>query len=142
MPNIRLIARLDIKGPHLIKSIQMEGVRKLGDPNQFAKRYSDQGIHEILYVDAGASLYDRAKLVEIVKKTAKDTFVPITVGGGIRTMEDALEILRAGADKIAINTAAIHTPDVITDIAQKLGSQCVVLSVQAKSIAAGKWEAY
>jgi imidazole glycerol-phosphate synthase subunit HisF len=140
--NLRLIARLDIKGPNLIKGIQLEGVRKLGDPAEFARRYYDQGIDEILYMDVVASLYDREKLLEIVSRTAEDVFVPITAGGGLRTIDDVREILRAGADKVAINSAATLRPEIITEIAAKFGSQCMVLSIEAKRTGAGRWEAY
>ena len=142
MTGIRLIARLDIKGPHLIKSIQMEGVRKLGDPNRFATAYYDQDIDEILYMDAVASLYDRGQLLEIVERTAERIFVPITAGGGIRSVEDARELLRAGADKVAINTAAIRDPNIVSEVAMTLGAQCMVLSIEAKSDSNGRWEAF
>lgn len=142
LSNLRLIARLDIKGPDLIKSIQLEGVRKLGDPRHFARRYYEQGADEILYIDAVASLYNRQKLIEIVKWTAETVFVPITVGGGMRSVEDVREILRAGADKIAINSAATLKPDLISEIAETFGSQCVVLSIDAKRDGRGGWEAY
>lgn len=138
---LRLIARLDIKGPDLIKGIQLEGVRKLGDPRVFARRYYDQGIDEVLYMDAVASLYDRTKLIDLVRRTAENVFVPITVGGGIRSVEDARELLRAGADKIALNSAATLRPTLISELAEKFGSQCVVLSIEAKRRGEG-WEAY
>ncbi len=140
--NLRLIARLDIKGPNLIKGIQFEGVRKLGDPAEFAKRYYDQGIDEIICMDAVASLYDREKLVDIVARTAENVFVPITAGGGLRELKDAREILRAGADKVAINSAATHRPEIISEIAATFGSQCMVLSIEAKRTTSGGWEAY
>lgn len=142
MSNIRLIARLDIKGPNLIKGIQLEGLRKMGDPNEFAKSYYEQGIDEIIYLDIVASLYERSNLLNIMRRTTQDVFIPVTVGGGIRSVDDAREVLRAGADKIAINTAAIKRPDIISEISQKFGSQCMVLSIEAKRVTAGKWEAY
>lgn len=142
MSNIRLIARLDIKGPNLIKGIQMEGVRKLGDPRDFACQYYEDGVDEIFYADAVASLYDRSKLMEIVEYTAENVFVPITVGGGLRSIDDVRDMLRAGADKVAINTAATHRPELITEVAEEFGSQCMVLSIQAKSRSGGGWEAY
>jgi cyclase len=140
--NIRIIARLDIKGPNLIKGIRLEGLRKIGDPNRFAKRYYDQGIDEIIYMDIVASLYERNNLANIVRKTTQDVFIPITVGGGIRSVEDANEILRAGADKVAVNTAAIKRPELIREISKKFGAQCMVLSIEAKRIGQRKWEAY
>lgn len=142
MTNIRLIARLDIKGPHLIKGIQLEGLRKIGDPNLFAKEYYEQGIDEIIYMDIVASLYERSSLLNIVRRTTQDVFIPITVGGGIRTVDDAKNILMAGADKVAINTAAIKRPDLIRDVSRKFGSQCMVLSIEAKRVAPEKWEVY
>ena len=102
--NIRLIARLDIKGPNLIKGIHLEGLRVIGDPNKYAKKYYDQGVDEIIYMDTVASLYGRNNLSDIVKKTDQDVYVPITVGGGIRSIDDVKFLLRCGAEKIAINT--------------------------------------
>jgi imidazole glycerol-phosphate synthase subunit HisF len=142
MRNVRLIARLDIKGPNLIKGIHLEGLRVLGDPQEFARRYYEAGADELLYMDIVASLYGRNNLTEIVKRAAQDVFVPMTVGGGVRNVDDARTLLRAGADKIAVNTAATANPGLITDMARKLGSQCVVLSIEAKRVARGKWEAY
>jgi len=140
--DIRLIARLDIKGPNLVKTVHLEGLRVIGDPQVYARRYYEQGADELLYIDVVASLYGRNKLTEIVKHAAHDVFVPLTVGGGIRSIQDVSELLRAGADKVAINTAAVHRPELIGDIARKFGSQCMVLSIEAKRCATGKWEVY
>jgi imidazole glycerol-phosphate synthase subunit HisF len=142
MSNIRLIARLDIKGSHLIKGIQLEGLRKIGDPNIFARDYYKQGIDEIIYMDIVASLYERNCLLDIIRRTTQDVFIPITVGGGIRSIDDAKKILRAGADKVAVNTAAVKRPELIKEISQKFGAQCMVLSIEAKRTTAGKWEVY
>jgi len=141
MRNVRLIARLDVKAPNLVKGIQLEGLRKLGDPNEFARRYYQQGIDEIFYADIVASLYERNSLLDIIEKTTHDVFVPITVGGGLRSVDDVSAALRAGADKVSINTAAIKRPEIISDIANRFGSQCVVLSIQAKNNG-NHWEAY
>ena len=138
----RLIARLDINGPNLIKGVQMEGLRVMGDPYDFARRYYEAGVDELLYIDIVASLYGRSKLTEVVRRTAQDVFVPMTVGGGIRSVDDVTELLRAGADKVAINTAAVARPDLISQVANRFGSQCMVLSIEAKSQAPGKWEVY
>jgi cyclase len=138
----RLIARLDIKGQNLIKGVQMEGLRVMGDPYDFARRYYEAGVDELLYVDIVASLYGRSKLTEVVRRTAQDVFVPMTVGGGIRSIDDVTDLLRAGADKVAINTAAVANPDLISQVAKRFGSQCMVLSIEAKQQAAGKWEVY
>lgn len=141
MSTLRLIARLDVKAPNLIKGIHLEGLRKLGDPQVFAKRYYADGIDEIVYIDAVASLYERNTIVDLVRHTAKDVFIPLTAGGGVRTVDAARTLLRAGADKIAINTAATRNPDVIRKLAECFGSQCVVLSIEAKQQGHG-WEAY
>ena len=142
MSNIRLIARLDVKGPNLVKGVQLEGLRKLGDPNLFAKKYYEAGIDEILYIDIVASLYERNSLFDIVRRTTQDIFIPITAGGGLRSVEDVRTMLRAGADKVALNTAAIKRPELIREISNTFGSQCMVLSIQAKKISPGKWECY
>ncbi len=139
---IRFIPRLDIKGPNLIKGIHLEGLRVIGDPKEFARRYYEQGADELLYVDVVASLYGRNSLHHIVKLTASDVFVPLTVTGGIRSTDDVREILRAGADKVGINTAATKRPELIREVARMFGSQCMVLSIEAKRIAPGRWEAY
>ena len=142
MKRTRLIPRLDIKGPNLIKGVHLEGLRVIGDPQEHARRYYEDGADELLYVDVVASLYGRNSLHEIVRSTARDVFVPLTVAGGIRSVDDVREILRSGADKIAINTAATKRPELIRDVARKFGSQCMVLSIEAKRIGPGRWEVY
>ena len=142
MANVRLIARLDIKGPNLIKGVHLEGLRVIGDPQEFARRYYEQGADELIYIDIVASLYGRSKLTEIVRRAAHDVFVPLTVGGGIRSSEDVKELLRAGADKVAINTAAVRRPELITEVSRRFGSQCMVLSIEAKQQAPGRWEVF
>lgn len=140
--NTRVIARLDVKNDFLIKGVQLEGLRKLGDPNEFARRYYEAGIDEILYMDAVASLYGRNNLEEVVKKTVQNIFCPVCVGGGVRTVEDVRTLLRIGADKIAVNTAAIKNPSLITKVAKDFGSQCFVLSIEAKKNGVQGWECY
>jgi imidazole glycerol-phosphate synthase subunit HisF len=142
MRNIRLIARLDIKAPNLIKGIHLEGLRVMGSPNEHALRYYLQGVDELIYMDCVASLYGRNSLGDIVQNVAKDVFVPMTVGGGIRSVEDAMHLLRCGADKVAVNTAAVANPKLIRDISRRFGSQCMVLSVEAKQIESDRWEVY
>tara|TARA_B110000444_G_scaffold261004_1_gene310430 strand:- start:18425 stop:19198 length:774 start_codon:yes stop_codon:yes gene_type:complete len=141
MRNIRLIARLDIKAPYLVKGIQLEGLRKLGDPNEFARKYYNQGIDELYYEDIVASLFERNSLLNIIEETTKNIFIPVTVGGGIRNTNDAADVLRAGADKISINTQAIKNENIISELANKFGSSTVVLSIQAKKNN-NSWEAY
>ena len=142
MGNLRLIARLDVKGANLIKGVHLEGLRVLGAPNDFARKYYRQGADEIIYMDVVASLYGRNHLVEIIEEAAKDIFVPVTVGGGIRSVDNAREVLRSGADKVAVNTAAIKNPSIISDIARAFGSQCMVSSIEAKRISNDAWEVF
>jgi cyclase len=141
MRNIRLIARLDIKSSNLIKGVQLEGLRVVGNPHEYANKYFNEGIDEIIYMDTVASLYGRNSLRDIILETSKNIFVPITVGGGIRTLEDAYQILRSGADKISINTAAINNPKILKDLVNRFGSSTIVLSIEAKKTQYG-WEAY
>ena len=119
MANKRLIARLDIKGENLIKGIHLEGLRIIGSPNEYAKRYYMQGADELIYMDCVASLYGRNNLSDIVKNATRDIFIPMTVGGGIRSIEDAAHLLRSGADKVAVNTAAIANPRLISEISRR-----------------------
>lgn len=142
MNNIRLIARLDVKGQNLIKGIHLEGLRVIGCPNEFAKRYYLQGADELIYMDCVASLYGRNHLSEIIRLATQNIFIPITVGGGIRSVADANEILRAGADKVAVNTAAVANPKLIGQIANKFGRQAMVLSIEAKKNEKNRWEVY
>jgi cyclase len=140
---VRLIARLDIKGPKLIKGINLEGVRVVGDPHEYAKSYFAQGVDEIVYMDSVATLYGRNSLVDLVRATTEDVFVPMTVGGGLRSLADVDEMMRAGADKVAINTAAIRRPELLREVSRRYGSQAMVLSVEAKRRRDGRgWEAY
>jgi cyclase len=139
--NLRLIARLDVKGPDVIKGVHLEGLRKMGDPQEIAQRYYQDGVDEIIYMDVVASLYGRNNLTDIVRRTAENVFIPITVGGGIRSIDDARVLLRSGADKVAINTAATQRPETITELAECFGSQCIVLSIEAKRNH-DSWEVY
>lgn len=136
----RVIARLDIKGSRLIKGIRFEGLRVLGDPCEAALRYAEAGADELLYVDAVASLYGRNGLADLLCRTSREVFIPITAGGGVRCVADAAALLAAGADKIAVNTAALQRPELITELAEAFGSQCVVGSIQARRTGACTWE--
>jgi cyclase len=142
MKNIRLIARLDIKGENLIKGIRLEGLRIIGAPNDYATRYYRQGVDELIYMDCVASLYGRNHLRGIIEDAAKNIFIPMTVGGGIRSLDDVYDILRAGADKVAVNTALVSNPKLITEISRHFGSQCMVLSIEAKKVDMNRWEVY
>ncbi len=126
----RIIARLDIKGPNLVKGIHLEGLRVLGNPDKFAHYYYEGGADELLYMDVVASLYDRNSLHDIISKLATDVFIPLTVGGGIRTLDDIRTILRAGADKVSINTAALKDPEFISKAANEFGSSTIVVAIE------------
>ena len=142
MSDTRIIARLDVKGENVINTIQLEGLRVVGDPNTIAVKYYDQGIDEILIIDQVASLYQRGHLVELTKKFAEHVFIPVTVGGGIISVEDARTLLRSGADKIAINTAITKKPNLLKELSEEFGSQSIVASIQAKKLNENKWEVF
>ena len=131
MKTIRIIPRLDIKGPNLVKGIHLEGLRVLGKPSDFAKYYYENGADELLFMDVVASLYDRNSLHDIISETAENIFIPLTVGGGLRTLDDIKQVLRAGADKVCINTAGIKNPNIIQDAALKFGSSTIVVAIEA-----------
>ena len=139
----RVIPRLDIKNNNLIKGVQFEGLRVIGDASNYARSYAVDGADELLLIDSVASLYGRNNLFSIIQRIANEVFIPVTVGGGIRSVENAECVFEAGADKIALNTAAIGTPNLIDDLAKKFGNQSVVLSIQAKRAKVGsEWECY
>jgi len=142
MKSIRIIPRIDIKGPNVVKGIHNEGLRVVGNPVELARRYYKEGADEIIYMDIVASLYQRNLDFDLLKSVAEVIFIPLTAGGGIRSTNDINNALRAGADKIAINTYAIHHPDFLTEAVRKFGSQCIVLSVEAKKKDGNFWEAY
>lgn len=139
--NIRIIPRLDIKGPNLVKGIHFEGLRVLGKPERFARHYYETGADELLYMDAVASLYGRNSLLDIVERTAKEVFIPLTVGGGLRSVDDIRVVLRAGADKVSINTAAIQRPELIREASRAFGSSTIVVSIEAVKRPDGSFEA-
>ncbi len=142
MKFIRIIPRLDIKGPNLVKGIHLEGLRVLGRPEYFAEEYYKQGADEIIYQDTVASLYQRNSLIDIVKRTSEYIYIPLTVGGGIRSLEDINNVLRAGADKVAINTSAIKNPDFITKASKVFGSSTIVVAIEAIKQSNNKYLAY
>lgn len=140
--NHRVIARLDIKGPNLVKGIHLEGLRVLGKPEDFSRYYYEQGADELVYMDVVASLYERNSLNEIISRTASETFIPLTVGGGLRSIADMRAALRAGADKVAINTAAIRSPELIRSASRYFGSSTIVVSIEAIRQLDGRYLAY
>ena len=130
MAAVRIIPRLDIKGPNLVKGIHLEGLRVLGDPEVFAQAYYNQGADELFYMDVVASLFGRNSLNDIISKTAKNIFIPITVGGGLRNITDIHQALHAGADRVCINTAAIQNPQFIREAALQFGSSTLVVAIE------------
>jgi len=128
----RLIARLDIKKNALIKGVHLEGLRVVGDPIERALSYYQNGIDELLLIDSVATLYQRNNLTDIIREICRNIFIPVTVGGGVRSIDDAMQLFDAGADKIAINTAAISNPLLLEQLVNRFGAQAVVLSIQAK----------
>ena len=139
MKKVRIIPRLDIKGANLIKGIQLEGLRVIGNPAEYAKRYYSEGADELIYSDVVASLYGRNSLHDVVKATASEIFVPLTVGGGVRSTHDVASLLAVGADKVSINTAAVANKNLISEISSQFGAQCCVVEVQAKKIKPHGW---
>ncbi|HIE96562.1 MAG TPA: imidazole glycerol phosphate synthase subunit HisF [Planctomycetes bacterium] len=142
MSTVRVIPRLDIKGPNLVKGIHLEGLRVMGSPEDFAKYYYESGADELIYQDVVASLFERNSLKEFISRTAKDTFIPLTVGGGLRTLDDISAVLAAGADKVSINTAAIRNPDLISQAALRFGSSTIVVAIESIRQPEGTYLAY
>jgi cyclase len=140
--NARIVARLDIKGPNLVKGIHLEGLRALGRPEDFARHYYETGADELFYQDAVASLYGRNSLLDMIEKTSREIFIPLTVGGGLRSLEDIRKVLLAGADKVALNTAAVADPGLIAAAARRFGSSTIVVSVEAKRMPDGTYQAF
>lgn len=140
MSLFRLIARLDIKGENVVKGIQCEGLRVVGKPADMARRYAEAGADELYYLDTVASLYGRNQLAGLLEATTEDVFIPVTVGGGVRSIADIRALLQAGADKVAINTAALHNPALIDEASDTVGAQAVVVAIDAKA-RSGRWEA-
>lgn len=139
MRNLRVIPRLDVKQNWLIKGVQMEGWRKVGNPAEAARRYAAEGADELVFMDVVASLYERNNLHNIVEQVASSVFIPLTVGGGIRTPGDVGHLLACGADKVALNTAATRDPALITRISDQFGSQATVITIEAIRHAPGRW---
>lgn len=137
----RLIVCLDVKGGRVVKGVQFEGLRDVGDPVELALRYEEAGADEVTFLDISASQEERGTLWELVRRTAERLFIPLTVGGGVRTAEDVGRALRAGADKVSLNSAAVARPEVLTECAERFGAQCVVASIDARRDGAG-WRVY
>lgn len=136
----RIIPRLDIKGSNVVKGINLEGLRVVGKPEELARKYAEDA-DELLYMDCVASLYGRNQLIELLERTTNEVFIPITVGGGIKSISDARRLFNTGADKVAINTAAVKRPELINELANHFGCQAIVVSIEAKRQGTG-WEVY
>ena len=139
---IRVIPCLDVADGRVVKGVNFVDLKDAGDPVEQAQAYSDAGADELCFLDISATHEGRGTLLDIVRRTAEVCFMPMTVGGGVRTVEDARALLLAGADKVAVNSAAVTRPEVVADIANKMGSQCVVASVDARRVGEGRWEIF
>ena len=143
MRTVRVIPCLDVDNGRVVKGVNFVGLKDAGDPVELAKRYDAEGADEIVFLDITASSEDRETMVEVVTRTADEVFIPLTVGGGVRSADDARALLRAGADKVAINSAAIVRPSLVSEIAQVFGSQCVVVAIDARRVERSRrWELY
>jgi cyclase len=139
---MRTIARIDIKNNYVIKGINLEGLRKIGNPTNIVKEYYEDGIDELLIIDSVASLYGRNNLFDLIKNITKNIFVPITLGGGIRSLKDIENALNSGADKVAINSKALEDPDFLGEAVSNFGESTILLNIEAKKINDNKWEPY
>lgn len=135
----RIVVCLDVKDGRVVKGVQFEGLRDVGDPVELARRYEEEGADEITFLDVSASVEGRSTLLDTVRRTAEVLFIPLTVGGGVRTVEDMGSLLRAGADKISVNSAAVEDPGILTRGSRRFGSQCIVVSIDAKRQAESRW---
>ncbi|UYP17395.1 imidazole glycerol phosphate synthase subunit HisF [Rhodococcus sp. Z13] len=133
---VRVIPCLDVDAGRVVKGVNFENLRDAGDPVELAALYNEQGADELTFLDVTASSGDRSTMLDVVTRTAEQVFIPLTVGGGVRTVEDVDRLLRAGADKVSVNTAAIARPEVLKEMAERFGSQCIVLSVDARTVPA------
>ncbi|HSC34218.1 MAG TPA: imidazole glycerol phosphate synthase subunit HisF [Thermodesulfobacteriota bacterium] len=138
----RIIPCLDVKDGRVVKGVNFVNLRDAGDPVEIAKKYSDEGADEICFLDITASHEERKTMIDVVERTAAEVFVPLTVGGGVRTIEDVRQLLLAGADKVSINTAAVKDPDFVKRASERFGSQCIVVAIDARRVTEGKWEVY
>jgi cyclase len=138
----RIIPCLDVTGGRVVKGVNFVELRDAGDPVEIARRYDEQGADEITFLDITASSDDRDIILHIVEAVASQVFIPLTVGGGVRQVEDVRRLLNAGADKVSMNTAAVNNPQLVADASAKVGSQCIVVAVDAKQTAPGRWEVF
>nr|WP_114649939.1 imidazole glycerol phosphate synthase subunit HisF [Pseudothauera hydrothermalis] len=138
----RIIPCLDVNAGRVVKGVNFVDLRDAGDPVEIARRYDEQGADEITFLDITASSDARDIILHVVEQVAEQVFIPLTVGGGVRTVDDVRRLLNAGADKVSINTAAVNNPKIVADASGKVGSQCIVVAIDAKQSAPGKWEVF
>ncbi len=138
----RIIPCLDVTNGRVVKGVNFVNLRDAGDPVELAARYNQQGADELVFLDITASSGERDTMVDVVERTAREVFIPLTVGGGIRAVADARRVLRAGADKVSVNTAAVHRPDLIAELSQEFGAQAVVLAIDARRRVDGGWNVF
>ncbi len=142
MLGVRVIPCLDVKDGRVVKGVNFVGLRDAGDPVEQARIYDKAGADELTFLDITASHENRDTIYDVVRHTAEEVFMPLTVGGGVRTVEDIRKLLLAGADKVSINTAAVNNPDFVREAAERFGNQCIVVAVDAKATGPGKWEVF
>ena len=142
MLSVRIIPCLDVHGGRVVKGVKFEELRDAGDPVAVAAAYEKQGADELVFLDITASSDERKTMVDVVERTADQVFMPLTVGGGLRSVEDIRTMLNAGADKVSLNTSAVKDPNLVLEAARKFGSQCIVVAIDAKQVAPGKWEVF
>ncbi len=138
----RIIPCLDVNAGRVVKGVNFVELRDAGDPVEIARRYDDQGADEITFLDITASSDDRDIILHVVEQVAEQVFIPLTVGGGVREVADVRRLLNAGADKVSMNTAAVNNPQLVADASGKVGSQCIVVAIDAKQVAPGKWQVF
>ncbi|NOT18702.1 MAG: imidazole glycerol phosphate synthase subunit HisF [Sideroxydans sp.] len=138
----RIIPCLDVTAGRVVKGVSFVELRDAGDPVEIAKRYDEQGADELTFLDITASSDDRGIIFRIIEQVAEQVFIPLTVGGGVREVQDVRNLLNAGADKVSINTSAVVNPQLVADAAARYGSQCIVVAIDAKQVAPGKWEVF
>ena len=142
MRSVRVIPCLDVEAGRVVKGVRFVELQEAGDPAVLAQRYDEQGADEVVFLDITASHEERDTIVDVVRRTAEQVFIPLTVGGGVRTVEDARRLLRAGADKVGVNTAAVERPEVVAEIAEEFGAQCVVVAIDARATSPSSFEVY
>ncbi|WP_206186181.1 MULTISPECIES: imidazole glycerol phosphate synthase subunit HisF [Thauera] len=138
----RIIPCLDVSAGRVVKGVNFVELRDAGDPVEIARRYDEQGADELTFLDITASSDDRDIILHVVEQVAEQVFIPLTVGGGVRVVDDVRRLLNAGADKVSMNTAAVNNPQLVHDASSKVGSQCIVVAIDAKQTAPGKWEVF